>query len=350
MADPLGARGAHWRVASPYFTKETVRWIDETIPDDIYRFERVTAVLNDRHWHSRRSATSSLSEWKGYFQHANRTIASPSDGMIGVFPQLAVALSMMSRVRGDNRPLVSWFFNTTLDDEWRRKAASVALDRIDRFVVHTTVEIEVYSAALGIPEERFSYVPLQYGGKVETEKPSISEPYVFATGSGYRDYKTFFEAVGKLGYRTLVLASPRALDGLTPPSNVEIIDAMPKSEIRRHVRHAAVNCIPMTTEGVAAGLVTIVECLRHGRGLVSTNRAGVEDYLTEGKNALLALPGNADSLTTRIEAIWKDKDLSDKLDANALQFANENCTDEAAARGLISVLDGVLAGESQVAA
>ena len=350
MADPLGARGAHWRVASPYFTKDTVRWIDESIPEDVYRFERVTAVLNDRHWHSRRSANSSLTEWKGYFQHANRTLGSPSDGMIGVFPQLAVALSIVSRVRKDDRPIVSWFFNTTLDDEWRRKAASVALDRIDRFVVHTTVEIEAYSSRLGLSEERFSYVPLQYGGKVETEAPDISEPYVFATGSGYRDYKTFFEAVGKLGYRTLVLASPRALAGLTPPPNVEIIDAMPKTEIRRHVRHATVNCIPMTTDGIAAGLVTIVECLRHGRGLVSTTRSGVEDYLKEGHNALLALPGNADSLANRLEAIWKDKELSNRLDANALKFANTHCTDAAAARGLISILDGVLTGESQVAA
>ena len=106
----------------------------------------------------------------------------------------------------------------------------------------------------------------------------------------------------------------------------------------------------MNTDGVAAGLVTIVECLRHGRGLVSTQRSGVEDYLTEGHTALLALPGNVDSLTSRIEAVWKDKDLSQKLDANALAFGNKHCTDEAAAQGLIAVLDGVLTGEDQVAA
>ncbi len=351
MANPLGTRGAHWRVASPYFTRDTVRWIDSSIPDDVYRFERVLSVLgDDRHWHSRRSATSSLSEWKGYMHQAHNTFAEPSDGVIGIFPQLAAALSITSRIRRDDRPIVSWFFNTPFDQEWRRRVGAVTLDRVDRFVVHSTWEIEYYSSLLGMDEDRFSFVPLQYGAKIETERPAISEPYVFATGSGQRDYRTFFEAVGKLGYKTLVLASPRALNGLVPPPNVQIIKEMPKDEIRRHVRHATVNVIPLRTEGAAAGLVTIVECLRHGRGIVSTTRAGIEDYLFEGKNALLALPGNAESLAHRIEAVWKDDELSARLDANALTFANANCTDEAAAAGLINVLDGVLRNQKQVAA
>lgn len=350
MAENLGVRGTLWRVASPYFTEQTKRWIDESIPHDVYRFERVQAIGSGQDWHARRTANSSLTEWKAYLQQANDAFSKPSDGLIAVFPQLAASFGMVSRFRRDDRPIVSWFFNTTLDSEWRRRAAQMGLSRIDRFVVHSTVEIEAYASLLGLPEERFRYVPLQYGAKIESEAPEISEPYVFATGSGYRDYETFFIAMEKLGYRTLVLAGPRVLAGLTPPPNVEIIDSMSKEDIRRHVRHARVNVIPLSTAGVAAGLVTIVECLRHGRGVVSTARSGVEDYLTDGSNALLALPGNAESLAHRIEAVWTDDDLRQKLDANALAFGNAHCTDEAAAKALIEVLDGVMIDHEDVAA
>lgn len=350
MANTFGVRGTLWRVASPYFTEETVRWIDATIPKDVYRFDRVDAVGGGRDWHARRTARSSATEWQAYFQQARHALAGPSDGLISVFPQLAASMSTVSRLQRDDRPIVSWFFNTTLDTEVRQRAARAVLSRIDRFVVHTTVEVEAYAAQLGLPEDRFTFVPLQYGAAVETEPPPISEPFVFATGSGYRDYETFFTAVEKLGYRTLVLAGPRALAGLTPPPNVEIIDSMPKEMIRRHVRHATVNVVPLRTVGLTAGLVTFVECLRHGRGIVSTARSGVEDYLIDEKTALLALPGNAESLATRIEALWTDPNLRQKLDANALAFGDANCTDEAAANSLVSVLDGVLHDQIQMAA
>lgn len=341
MSGILGTRGSLWRVASPYFTTETVRWISDSIPDDVYRFERVNEVGGTLEWHSRRTARSSGLEWKDYFQQAHNAISEPSDGLISVFPQLALALAVSCRIRRDERPIVSWFFNTNLDDGLRLRVASAALSRIDRFVVHSRVEAEAYPRQLRLPSDRFEFVPLQYGGTVESERPAIDEPYVFATGSGFRDYDTFFKAVERLGYRTLVLAGPRALRDLTPPRNVEIIDEMPKPEIRRHVRHAAVNVVPLRTVGLTAGLVTIVECLRHGRGLVSTARSGIEDYLTDGKNALLALPGNVESLASRIEAVWTDPELSRRLDAEAVAFADERCTDEAAARSLVTILDGV---------
>ena len=110
----LTARGPLWRVASPYFNAQTVQWIDKTISPDTYRFERVQAVGGERDWHSRRSARSSMREWRNYFEQAAHAFDSPSDGVIGVFPQLAASLAIVSRLRRDDRPIVSWFFNTCL--------------------------------------------------------------------------------------------------------------------------------------------------------------------------------------------------------------------------------------------
>ena len=331
-----------WVVAAPFFTSERANWIVSEDPTRAHhRFEFVPNGTGVKNWHAKAKGVSSLSDWVGYRRQAHTALSRPSDGCITVFPQLAVAAGSQMRMRRDDRPLVAWFFNTTFKTKLQAKSARLALDRVNRFVVHSTAEIDAYSTALAIPADRFQFVPLQYGGDVSTARPPEGEPYLFATGSGFRDYGTMFEAVKKLGYRTLVLAGPRALAGLDVPANVEIIDAMPKAEIHRHVLHARANVIPMNTDGLTAGLVTIVEAFRHGRSMVGTQRSGIEDYLIDGETALLAPAFDANAMAERLEAMWTDEKLRKELDENALEFGARHCTDEAATAALEEILHAV---------
>lgn len=346
---PLADAAPLWRVASPYFSETTDRWLDDFVSPDRYRFELVGRVGDAVPWHLKKNPRSTGGEWRDFAAQARLTMDETCDGMIGVFPQVTATLAARSRLRRDDRPIVSWFFNTNLESALRRLTARASLSRVNRFVVHSTIEVEAYSRMLKIPEDRFQFVHLQYGGAVETDPPSIDEPYIFATGSGFRDYGTFFDAVGRLGHRTLVLAGPRVLAGLDIPENVEIVDSMSRSDIRRHVRHARVNVVPMTTDGLTAGVVTLVETFRHGRGVVATRRSGLEDYLINDQNSLLASPRNADEMAECIDAYWNDDLLRSRIDAGALDFAERNCTDEAAAASLVGVLDDVLGRSNPVA-
>ena len=347
---PLVDAAPLWRVASPYFSEATDRWLDDFVPADQHRFELVSRVGEAVPWHLKKSPRSSGSEWRDFNQQARITMDSPCDGMIGVFPQVTATLAARARMRRDDRPIVSWFFNTNLESAARRLTARVSLSRVDRFVVHSTIEIEAYSRLLKIPEDRFRFVHLQYGGTIETDAPDIDGPYVFATGSGFRDYGTFFDAMRTLGYPTLVLAGPRVLAGLDIPDNVTIVDSMSRSEIRRHVRHARVNVVPMTTDGLTAGVVTLVETFRHGRGVVATRRSGLEDYLIHDQNSLLSSPRNADEMAECISAYWNDELLRNRIDQGATTFAERHCTDQAAAASLVTVLDEVLGSSSAGAA
>ncbi len=329
-----------WTVAAPYFETSHDRWITDAVTSDHHRFSLVPRVGGERNWHQS-SAKAGFGEWANRARQSNRALQATADGMITVFPQLAAAAGGLKLLRRDQRPLVAWMFNTEgLGRPSRRQGARMALRQVDRFVVHSTAEIGVYSQALGLPAERFAFVPLQYGADVETdEPPEADEPYIFATGTGYRDYETFFAAVEKLGYRTLVLASDRALAGLRVPANVEILEQISRPEIRRLVRHAAVNVVPLNDQGTTAGLVTIVETFRHGRSLVITRRSGLEDYCCDGQNVLSADLGDATSMTEAIDAMWSDPGLRSRLDQAAESFAMANCTDAAAAGHLTSILD-----------
>lgn len=329
-----------WVVAAPYFETAQDRWISDAVDDDRHRFTLIPRIGEDRNWH-RAKARAGLGEWGDRIRQAGRAVQAPGDGLITAFPQLAAAVGGHQQVRRDRRPLVAWVFNTEgINSGVRRLVARVALRQVDRFVVHSTAEIEAYSQLLGLPAERFTYVPFQYGGDIETERPvGQDEPYIFTTGSAFRDYGTFFEAAEKLGYRTLVLSGERALAGLTVPRNVEVLDQIDRPEIRRLVRHARVNVLPLSAEAATAGLVTIVETFRHGRSLVATRRPGLEDYFLEDQTVLCANLEDASDLADAIDRMWSDDGERARLDRGATEFGLANCTDEVAAKHLVRVLD-----------
>jgi len=331
-----------WVVASPYFESDADQWIVDAVDPGAHEFALIPRVGEDRNWHQS-SAQAGAKEWVDRMRQARAAVGHDADGVITVFPQLAASCGLQQLIARDRRPLVSWMFNTEgLNPLLKRSVAKVMLRRVDRFVVHTTCEIAAYSELLGLSPERFDYVPFQYGGVVEEAAPEgQDEPYVFATGSGYRDYETFFAAVSKLGLRTLVLASDRALEGVTVPSNVTILEQITRPEIRRLVRHARVNVVPLNDQAITAGLVTIVETFRHGQGLVITNRPGLEDYIFEGKNSLCPELFDTKSMVEAIDAMWSDDALRTELNANAQRFGDENCTDEVVGRRLIKILDSL---------
>ena len=333
-----------WVVAAPYFETAEDRWISDAVEGDQHRFTLIPRFGDDRNWHQSKPRAG-VGEWVDRIRQAGRAVEAPGDGLITAFPQLAAAVGGHLQIRRDRRPLVAWVFNTEgINSGVRRLVARGTLRPVDRFVVHSTAEIEAYSKLLGLPAERFTFVPFQYGADIETEQPvGQDEPYLFTTGSAFRDYKTFFEAVDKLGYRTLVLASDRVLAGLTVPPNVEILDQITRPEIRRLVRHARVNVLPLSPQAATAGLVTIVETFRHGRSMVATRRPGLEDYFLEDQTVLCAGLEDVTGMAEAIERMWSDDEERARLDRGATEFGLAHCTDEAAARQLVRVLDEVTA-------
>ena len=333
----------HWTVAAP-FNRPGDTWLTPFVPGE-HTFEVVARPGTELNWHERRSAVSSPGEWWDYVRQARCTLHAAGDGgIITVFPQLAAAVGALARTRRHDPPMVSWFFNTERYTGMRRRAARLALAKVDRFVVHSEVERRAFSTWLDVPIERCVFVPLQYGGEVPHDiVPDDDDPFVLAVGSGHRDFATLFAALERLAYRTIVISSPRALAGFTPPACVEIREQVPREEIRRLVQRARVNAIPMTVDGVVGGTVTIVETMRHGRAPIITRRDGVEDYVTNEVSGLLVDPYDVDGFTNALERAWSDDALRASIDSGATAFADANCTDAAAGRALGAILDELAA-------
>lgn len=336
-----------WAVTAPFFSSPHDRWISSFVESDRHQFRVVPSTGTDVNWHTKKSAQTGLGEWRAHARTAGESMrwaAEREGGVITVFPQLAVAAASRKRARRLDVPLVSWFFNTNFGRDVRSFVARPVLRNVDRFVVHSTREIGAYAEQLRLPADRFCFVPIQYGGEVQTDPESETDPFVFATGSGARDYETFFTAMSRLGVPAKVVAGPRVLAGLHPPSNVEILDDVSRSDIHRLVRRARVNVVPMHEGGLTGGIITMAEAFRHGRGLVVTDRPGIDDYVEHDHNALLVPLRDPDAMAEAITAMFSDESLRRRLGENAAALGRERHTDEAAARSLTRVLDEVLAG------
>jgi glycosyltransferase involved in cell wall biosynthesis len=328
----------HWTVAAPFAGP----WLAPFVDSSRHRLTPVEPLVPETDWHSRKSAYSTPKEWRNFFEHSGRAVSQTTGGVITVFPQLAAMVALRKRTTRFDGPIVASFFDTTVVPGFRQRVHTASFRPIDHFIVHSTPQVAYYSTCFKIPIDRFSFVPLQVDYvNVPDEPLEEASPFVFATGSGCRDYKTFFSAMKRLGYPTKVVAGPRILAGLEVPSNVEILN-MPRSEIRHMMRRATVNVVPLTNEGIAAGVVTFAETLRVGRCMVVTNRSETHDYVADGATGLLYREGDADDLAAKIEAIWMQPVLRDRLNHAACDFAHQHCTDPAAARALVSVLDRVV--------
>jgi hypothetical protein len=338
-------KSMHWTIAAPFFTAKsnpTAVWLDNFIPNNRHFFTKICRqdVFADRSWHSRSSRTTQTKEWLGYWQQSGSALQSTTGGVITVFPQLASMVGLRKRLSRKGIPIIAWCFNLgALYPGLKQSLSRSALKDVNKFVVHSQRECETLSAWLGMPQEKFEFVPLQRSPIPTVETEDMENPFVLAMGSANRDYQTFFDAVEQLGIRTVVVAGQHALTHLRIPSNVEIRSGLTAETCYRLAQKARLNVIPLQDTVTAAGQVTVVENMRMSRPVIATHCIGTEDYIQHGKTGLLVKPYSTRAIADSIDQLWTDSVFRNSLATQAGAYAAANFSDEIAGSRLSNILD-----------
>jgi glycosyltransferase involved in cell wall biosynthesis len=335
----------HWAVAATFFMENPSgnhRWLDDFVPPGRHSFTKI--LLHDnlakRSWHDRASRNTPAGLWLVHWNQIGEAWGKKFGGIITVFPQLAMMAGWRKRFSRRDAPLVAWCFNVgALYPGVKRSLARFAAQKIDRFIVHSRRECENISRWLNIPESRFHFIPLQRAQIPITEQEQLDDPFVLAMGSAHRDYQTFFDAVARIGVRTIVVAGRHALSGLPLPPNVELQSSLSPDECHRLAQKARVNVVPLTDHDTAAGQVTIVEAMRMSRPVIASRCVGSEDYIDHGKTGMLVQPYSVDDLASTINELWHDNNLRDSLAREAGRYAADNFSDEVTGMRLGNILD-----------
>lgn len=333
-------------VIAPFFDRTNIEnslWIDDFVEEGGFDFTHVPRSTPMPKWHDRKSKWTTPSEWMRYLKQARTAMQLKPDAVVTVFPQLAGCAGLLKRFN-PNTKVLAWTFNVgTCHPGYRQFFSRIAMAQVDRFVVHTRREIDIYSEWLNMPRDRFVFVPYQSADIEVLAEEDEDNPFISAMGSAHRDYAMLVDILRETGLPTTIASSRAALAGMDLPDNVQAPYGISKQECLEITQKARVNVIPLLPKPdvTAAGQVTLVEAMVMGKVMVATEYYGVEDYIEHEKTGLLVKPHDRDGFRDAILRLWNDKDLRDELSANSRAFARTHFSDEATARVLAQHLQTV---------
>lgn len=340
MVKELSARQP-WSVVAPFFrTGESNEWIDDHVADKRWSFRKVSRGGSRDDWHGRSRRATGLSTWNEYWNQCRS--AFPAAGVITLFPQLALTAAVQKTLSRRETPLLAWCFNLgEFPGGWKRTAARAALKSVNRFVVHSTAEVERVSDFLGLGPGKVEFVPLQRAPIPTRADEDVKSPFIVSMGSANRDYATFFKAAEISRLPCRVVAPPRSIAGLRVPTNLTVESGLGVSECQLLVQQSRFSVVPLLNPEIASGQVTVIESMRMNRAVIATNSIGTRDYIRNGSTGALVPPHDPEALAAAMLDLWDHKAIRMSYARNAAQYAEESLSDEAAARALIRIMDEI---------
>ena len=293
-------------------------------------------------WHQG-GETTSLMNWKNCLVQSWRSLKHNPDVIITSFPQLAMCVSILKLLRLHNAKIVAHnFYLGDVNNKLKGKIAGFLLGSVDRFLIHSPCEKKRYSEWLNIPEERFKFVYLQRGNIDIKRNEDESEPYILAMGSANRDYPTLVEAIDRTGLPTIIVTKESYIKDLPKVKNITYKSNLTQDECTELLAKAKMLVTTIKNKESSSGQVTFISAMQLGVPQIVTECAGSEGYVTHMKNGLLVKPFDPDDLSEKIQILWSNPELSDRLVSQGKDFYQNNCTDFAAAENLSGVLNDVV--------
>ncbi len=254
-------------------------------------------------------------------------------------------------------PHVAFAFNhaPVLPTGVRLDAMRRAFERVERFVVFTDVERELYADVFRLPVERFDRIrwgvrepPFDPG-----RRPLVDGDYVCAVGRTGRDFGLFVAALRRLpDIPAVVVGSTRDLAGLDVPPNVAVLSDIAQADVVDLVGRCRYSVLPLVDSPVPFGHATGVLAMTLGRAVL-VNDGPLVEYVDDGRTGMTFPSGDVDGLVERMRLLWDDHDRRERLAAAGQAFAVEHCTEEATRRyvsGLVRDLAGDRGGRRPRAA
>jgi glycosyltransferase involved in cell wall biosynthesis len=319
------------------------RWFERQI--DTVRWE--FALSGEKTWLEKRVPRPNLTNIRVGLKAALEARRLHADVVVTHDPRVAFWVSTMSRLVGVRTRLLAHTFNftrlphTLLPPAIARVIFAAAFAHVDRFVVFSQAEAEIYSRYFGVPRERFDLVLWGMNvPDVEEGPPFVPGDYVCAVGGNARDYATLMGAARRTPeIRYALVVRPDSLDGLEVPPNVTTHVNVSFPRAMNVVKHSRFMVLPLEGAEVPCGHVTMVSAMHLGRAMVVTDSSGVRDYARHEDNALLVPPRDASALADAMTRLWRSPELTDRLASSGRHFAAERCSEESVLAHLRSYFD-----------
>ena len=309
------------------------RWIEAVYPPDgprlDWRFFNGTKrpgleSLPGLHWGRIRAST----------QMRSLVASGWGDQIVSHGPYTSFYASALLSSQRRQLPHLAMSFNfTDLPPPRRFAMMRRGFRNIDRFVVFSRMERELYSGLFDIPIEKLDF--LHWGVRPPLTEPLrrvIPDRYFVTMGGEARDYETLLAAARLLpAVRFVFIVRPWSLVGMNVPDNVQVFINLPWEEAWSYVWHAEAALLPLRSSQTPNGHVTIVGGMHIGKAHVVTRSIGITDYATDGETALLVDERSPKQFAQSIQRMMDEPEMVRRFGNAARDFALANCTEQVTA-------------------
>jgi glycosyltransferase involved in cell wall biosynthesis len=246
-------------------------------------------------------------------------------------PRPAMYGALAANLRGRARRHLAFSFNfTDLPIGVSRRVMARAFRRVDRFIVFSTMERQLYAEYFDLPIERFDMLHWGVrGASIPADAvPMEAGDYICAIGSQARDYAVLFDAMRRVpSVRLVIVATPQSLGGLSVPDNVRVLTNIPNQQAMNILAFSRFMVLPLRHSKVPCGHVSLVSAMYLGKAVLCTDSTGVSDYMQPEITGRVMPPRDPVITATLIQGMLDDHAGTQKLGAAGREFALTNCSE-----------------------
>jgi len=234
------------------------------------------------------------------------------------------------------RKIMLWDPFVEVRDGWRRAVVRAAMSSFRLTVVWSRKQVDSHAEWLGLPRERFVFIPWKANHSKGPCYRLPIENYVFSGGNGKRDYQTLADAVRDTGIPVIISSTDSAVRSQIErlPNIIPVAAGEPAfAQLQAGARFTVV---PMVDTGLkGGGEANMCNGMWHAKPVIAADRMAADDYIVEGETGYIVSPGDATSLRRRILELWNNPEKCGAMGQKAKEHVEANFTHEALIRRLL---------------
>lgn len=249
-------------------------------------------------------------------------------------------------VRGPSVVLFDWGLNSALAraSASRRSLLRAAVRSAAAVLCPSPSQRADVIEAFGLDGSRVHMVELGVDERFFTASTVPADDFVLAVGKDLaRDYRTLAAATAAGGFRTILVAHPRNVEGLQIPRSLEVRHDVDWEELRDLYARAACVVLPLRepqasvgTDG--SGLTAVLEAMASGKAVVATRRPALETYVQDGHTGILVAPEEPDQLAAAVTGVLEDPVAATAMGSAARETVEQRLNTRALAGRLAPLL------------
>lgn len=163
---------------------------------------------------------------------------------------------------------------------------------------------------------KIRFIPLYPGQGIFNLDESRDGGYIFAGGYSGRDYESLFIAIDGTGIPLKVAVNKPGLIKKYP-KECELHVGIPVSDFINMASGSTFVVLPLDSGRNSFGLTSLVQSIKLGKAVVTTNRRSIDWYVDHGKTGFRVNPHDIDQYRKFIKILWSNNGKLSELSKGA---------------------------------